>query len=67
MNEPQQPAAHRWIKTPCGRAKLAELAARSGPLARLRLGWFVLIGALRDWRLADPDRGPSAQEQGSDS
>ncbi|MEY4359603.1 MAG: hypothetical protein RLZZ631_1089 [Cyanobacteriota bacterium] len=45
------PAINRWIKTECGRAKYAELAARPGLLARLRLGWFVLIAALRDWRL----------------
>jgi hypothetical protein len=57
----------RWIKTECGRAKFAELAARSGPLARLRLGWFVLFGALRDWQLPDPDRGPTGQESSSDS
>ncbi len=44
-------AAHRWIKTDCGRAKYAELAALSGPAARLRLAWFVLIAAIRDWRL----------------
>ena len=37
-----------WIRTPCGRAKYQELAARPGLLARLRLGWFVLIAALRD-------------------
>lgn len=49
-----RPAAYRWIKTDCGRAKYAELAARSGVLARLRLGWFLLIAALRDWRLPDP-------------
>jgi len=48
-------AIDRWIKTECGRAKYAELAARSGLLARLRLGWFVLIAAIRDWRLPDPD------------
>lgn len=42
---------HRWIKTECGRAKYAELAQRTGPLARLRLIWFVLIAALRDWPL----------------
>jgi hypothetical protein len=53
-------AIHRWIKTECGRAKYAELAARPGTLARLRLGWFVLIGALRDWPLPD-------QAGGSDS
>ncbi len=50
-----QPAVHRWIKTDCGRAQYAELAARQGPLARLRLAWFVLIAALRDWRLPDKD------------
>jgi hypothetical protein len=50
------PPIHRWIKTECGRAKYAELAARPGAVARLRLGWFVLIAALRDWRLSDPDQ-----------
>jgi hypothetical protein len=54
------PAINRWIKTECGRAKYAELAARPGLLAPLRLGWFVLIAALRDWRLPD-------QAGGSDS
>lgn len=44
-------AIHRWIKTDCGRAKYADLAARSGLPARIRLAWFVLIAALRDWRL----------------
>ncbi len=39
------------IKTECGRAKYAELAQRQGPLARLRLAWFVAIASLRDWRL----------------
>ena len=43
----------RWIKTNCGRSQYLELAARPGPLARLRLAWFVLIAGLRDWRLAD--------------
>lgn len=52
-----EPVLHRWVKTECGRAKLAELAARPGWLARLRLGWFVLIAALRDWRLP-PATGP---------
>jgi hypothetical protein len=37
-----------WIRTPCGRAKYQTLAARPGFGARLRLGWFVLIAALRD-------------------
>ena len=38
----------RWIKTECGRAKYSELAKRPGLAAKLRLGWFVLIAALRD-------------------
>lgn len=56
----QQPAIHRWIKTECGRAKYAELAARPGVAARLRLGWFVLIAALRDWRLPDQPGGSAS-------
>ena len=27
------------------------------PVAKLRLGWFVLIAALRDWRLPDQSDG----------
>lgn len=61
-----KPAIHRWIKTECGRAKYAELADRAGVVARLRLGWFVLIAALRDWRLRDPDLQPD-QTGGSDA
>ena len=49
--EAPKPAAHNWIKTECGRAKYAELADRSGAGARLRLAWFVLIAAIRDWPL----------------
>ena len=49
------PALHRWIKTDCGRAKLAELQQRTGPTARARLAWFILIAALRDWPLPTPD------------
>jgi hypothetical protein len=49
----RQPSAYRWIKTECGRAKYAELAARTGTLARLRLEWFVLIATLRDWHLPE--------------
>ena len=47
---------HRWIKTDCGRAKLADLQQRTGPTARVRLTWFILIAALRDWRLPNPDQ-----------
>ena len=50
------PALHHWIKTDCGRAKLADLQQRRGPLARSRLAWFILIAALRDWRLPNPDQ-----------
>jgi len=56
MNSPPPvlpPTIARWIKTDCGRSKYLELAAQPGPLARLRLAWFVLIAGLRDWRLAD--------------
>ena len=49
------PLLHRWIKTDCGRAKYADLAARPGLPAKLRLGWFVLIASLRDWSLPNPD------------
>ena len=52
----QQPSVFRWIKTDCGRAKYADLSARRGWRARGRLIWFVLIAAIRDWRLADPDQ-----------
>ena len=50
------PALHRWIKPDCGRAKLADLQQRRGPLARARLAWFILIAALRDWRLPNPNQ-----------
>ena len=53
---PSTPALHRWIKTDCGRAKLAELQQRTGPANRGRLAWFILIAALRDWRLPNPDQ-----------
>ena len=55
MNQ-SPPALHRWIKTDCGRAKLADLQQRRGPLARARLAWFILIAALRDWRLPNPNQ-----------
>ena len=53
---PSTPALHHWIKTDCGRAKLADLQQRRGPIARMRLAWFILIAALRDWPLANPDQ-----------
>ncbi|MCP9916284.1 hypothetical protein [Cyanobium sp. ATX 6F1] len=60
---PPPPAVFRWIKTECGRAQYSDLAARPGPLARLRLAWFVLIAALRDWPLAAP-ADPANPDQG---
>jgi hypothetical protein len=56
----QQPTIHRWIKTECGRAKFTDLAARPGARARLRLAWFVLIAALRDWRLPNQPGGSAS-------
>lgn len=54
------PAAFRWIKTSCGRSKFLELSQRKGLLARTRLGWFLLIAALRDLALpAEPIEDPS--------
>jgi hypothetical protein len=50
-----------WIRTECGRAKYQELAARPGPVARLRLAWFVLIGALRDLPLAGRGGGGNGE------
>ena len=58
--EAPKPAAPNWIKTECGRAKYTELAGRPGAGARLRLAWFVLIAAIRDWRL--PDKKPLPRE-----
>ncbi|GCE64871.1 hypothetical protein OMCYN_00794 [cyanobiont of Ornithocercus magnificus] len=52
----QPPTAFRFIKTDCGRAKYIDLLARQGVWARLRLNWFVLIAALRDWRLPDTEQ-----------
>ncbi len=46
----------RWIKTECGRTKYADLSSRSGFTAKARLSWFVVIAALRDWRLPNPDQ-----------
>jgi len=56
------PLLHRWIKTDCGRAKYADLAARPGLPAKLRLGWFVLIASLRDWSLSNPDVPPASKD-----
>ncbi len=52
----------KWIKTPCGRSKYLELQAKQGFLAQLRLNWFILFAAIKDWNLPNPD-----QNKGSDS
>ncbi|MDP6833810.1 MAG: hypothetical protein QGG94_01475 [Prochlorococcaceae cyanobacterium ETNP1_MAG_9] len=44
-----------WIKTSCGRAKYAELSSKQGVLAKIRLYWFVLFAAIRDWNLTNQD------------
>ena len=62
------PALAFWIRTPCGRAKYEQLAARPELLARLRLGWFVLIAALRDLGqpLPQGDGGDGGGDDGGD-
>ncbi|NDC34092.1 MAG: hypothetical protein EBZ51_01570 [Synechococcaceae bacterium WB9_2_112] len=55
-NPVPNPRAFRWIKTDCGRARYTELAGRTGLAASLRLGWFVMVAALRDWPLPNPDQ-----------
>ena len=35
-----------WIKTPCGRAKYAELKSKTGVFSQIRLYWFVIFAAL---------------------
>jgi|TARA_B110000003_G_scaffold271098_1_gene304654 hypothetical protein len=52
---------HRWIKTDCGRAKLAELQQHQGTSAKIRMAWFVLIAAIRDWSLPNPDQEPNSK------
>ena len=58
MNQAKRdrPIVFRWIKTQCGRAKYADLSSRSGFTSKARLVWFVVIAALRDWPLPDPDQ-----------
>ena len=45
-----------WIKTPCGRAKYAELKSKTGVFSQIRLYWFVIFAALRDWNLSNKDQ-----------
>ena len=47
---------NKWIKTPCGRAKFAQLESQKGMWSRLRLYWFVFFAALRDWNISNPNQ-----------
>ena len=51
-----QPKIFAWIKTPCGRAKYAELDARKGLQSRIRLYWFIFFAVLKDWNLSTPSQ-----------
>ena len=46
-------AAFKYIKTPCGQAKYIELESNKTLIGKLRLMWFVLIAAIRDWNIKD--------------
>jgi len=50
------PKIYSWIKTPCGRAKYAELAAQKGIFSGLRLGWFIVFAAIKDLNIRNPDQ-----------
>jgi hypothetical protein len=47
----QHSAVPDCIVTPCGREQYLILSKRKGPLAWLRLQWFVLIAGIRDRNL----------------
>ena len=50
------PSIYSWIKTPCGRAKYAELKAQKGVLSRIRLVWFIVFASIRDWNITNTDQ-----------
>ncbi len=45
-----------FIKTQCGRVKYLELASKKGFIAKLRLGFFIIIATFRDWNIPNPDQ-----------
>ena len=51
-----EPWINSLIKSSCGRAKYSELIERKGFVNQLRLVWFVVFAALRDWRLPDKNQ-----------
>jgi hypothetical protein len=62
-HRPFPPSLAFWIRTPCGRAKYQGLAARTGILARLRLGWFVVVAALRDLGQPHPEENDHQKDE----
>ena len=44
------------IKTECGRAKYEMLASKKGIFNRIRLYWFILFAAIKDWNLTAEDQ-----------
>ncbi len=45
----------KLIKTECGRSKYLELSKKNGPLATMRLSWFVFWATIKHWDLDSPD------------
>ena len=43
------------IKTECGRAKYEILASKKGIFNRMRLYWFIVFAAIKDWNLTADD------------
>jgi len=55
-----------YIKTKCGMDKYRELRRGEGLLARLRLYWFLLFGALRDIvKTEELERASDSQNESS--
>ena len=44
-----------FIKTECGRAKYEMLASKTGIFNRIRLYWFIVFAAIKDWNLKAND------------
>ena len=48
-----KPRIFSLIKTPCGRSKYLDLASRKGLISKLRLYWFILIAAIKDFNVKE--------------
>lgn len=46
---------YSFIKTPCGRSKYESLLTKKGLFSKLRLLWFVIFAAIKDWNLKNQD------------